>query len=195
MFITIAGIIVASLTAAYSALTGDGSARKKTALVSLALVGFVVGTLAAIDSDNKSKAADAAQTAQNNLLQSKLSATEMQLKLANDSLDSQQILLTFVNNSVSQLSKLNSLGGTQSYYVRLAFGQTSEELKRYEDALARRFPGGKTSGLVSVRPTTKPNGFELIFGTGLTLVSAEVFQRLALDQGFANGRPEIRADK
>ena len=102
--------------------------------------------------------------------------------------------MDFVGSVAGQLSKLDEIGGGKAYYVRLAWGHTETELVPFETALLRRYPGGKANHLIEIRSTSNPVGYELVFGKGLTLASAEVFERLSDLQGFANGRPEIQAD-
>ena len=123
-----------------------------------------------------------------------MTAAEKHLETANAALKAQGALINYVSNAVGQLSKLNALGGAKSYYVRLACGKTQQELARYESDLLARFPGAKKSKPIEVRANSTPKGCELIFGTGLTLASAEVFQRMASMQGFASGRTEIRPE-
>jgi hypothetical protein len=194
MGFTILGLLVTAATAAYSALTGEGSAKKKTTLIVLALCGLLVASWAAYDADNKSKQASLQQAHQNAMLQEKLLATERQLAAANSSLDAQHKLLDYVSNAVGQLSKLNDLAGGKSYYVRVASGAMAEELRRYETLLLARFPGGKDSKLIAVRPTVSPKGYELVFGTGLTLASAEIFRRMSNPYANPPDHAEIRSE-
>lgn len=194
MWLTLFGLLVASLTSLYSVVTGDASTAKKSTLSVLSVLGLVLGSAAAVHTNRQAKASAEALTA-------KLAATETHLATANEALAAlrtgqkeQGQLMDYVGSAVGQLSKLNELGGGRTYYVRLAFGQTPEELARHKTALLNRFPGGREGTLIQVRPTLSPKGYELVFGTGLTLVSAEVFERLSNLQGFANGRPEVRPE-
>jgi len=184
---------VASLTALYSALTGDGSVKKKAILTALAVSSFVVGTIAAREAATNSETTRIRQENQNKLLQEKLDGTRLLLESAQKDLKDQSKLLDYVDKAVGQLSKLNDLAGGKSYYVRIAWGLTDAELTPYKSKLLRKFPGGKDSGLIVVRPTS-PKGSELVFGTGLTLASAEIFKRMSDPYANPRGQADIRPE-
>ncbi len=188
MILSIVGILVATLAGLYGVFTGEGETKKKSILSILAVLGAAVSVWATAQADQDAKVAKAD-------LNSKLASSAGQLDRANQRLADQAILLGYINNSVGQLDKLNGLGGTHSYYVRLAYGRTAEELRKYQDGLLAQFPGEETKNLIVVRQTRRPEGYELVFGTKLTLASAEVFGRMAEGQGFANGRAQIRIDE
>jgi len=88
------------------------------------------------------------------------------------------------NAFVGDLTKLSALGGARTYYVRIA-ADTSRERWEYSPENRNQFAGAQSSGLVAIRDPRPPSGnFELVFGQHVSLVAAEVFQRLAMSHHF-----------
>jgi hypothetical protein len=59
-----------------------------------------------------------------------------------------------------------------------------------------RFPDASRTGNLRVvkRSGWKKEPYHLLFGSQLTLASAEIFQRLAVAHGLSNGLPPIEID-
>jgi hypothetical protein len=89
------------------------------------------------------------------------------------------------NALVGDLTKLNALGGDGKYYVRIAADTRPGGLDPYLRRIEGQFGGARASGLVAIRPPKSGSSmYALVFGQGLTLASAEVFQRLAMSHHF-----------
>jgi len=56
MWLTVIGLAVATLSAVVSAITGQGSKRRKRVLAGLALLGFAAALYSTIETDRTSKA-------------------------------------------------------------------------------------------------------------------------------------------
>jgi|ERR1700761_4516358 len=185
LVLTCIGLVIATLTAVFSALISKESRPTKAALVALAVTGGAIAGWAAQSAD--SHAADDKVA-----LETQLKATRGALDAANLKLEAQARAIGAVDDVVGQLAKLDDLGGGGKYYVRIAAGATEAELAKYEPGLLALFPGAADKKLIAVRPLGK--GFELVMGNGLTLASAEAFKRLA-DRYAAGQSAQIELER
>lgn len=85
--------------------------------------------------------------------------------------------------SVSNLSILDELSGDAKYYVRIAADTKKENLEKYKNRIYNMFQGAQNSNHVRILEMDNSN-YELVFGYGLDLSAAEVFQRLANSHRF-----------
>ena len=123
-------------------------------------------------------------------------AVAAQLRSTEGELEALKGVSALTNALVGDLTKLNALGGDGRYHVRIAADAKRAGLEPYLRRIERQFAGAQASGLVAIHP---PKGgsrqYTLVFGQGLTLASAEVFQRLAMSHHFPNGLAAIERDE
>jgi hypothetical protein len=174
MLWTIVGLAITTVVSIEGTVNSNRSKQLKIALQALALVGFGVAIIAASnESADKKKAQDHEQ-----IVTEKLDAANVQLR-------DQSALLKLVTITVGDLGVLNRLSGGQKYYVRIAADTSKARLEGYLRDIDKKFGGAKSSGLVSIRdPRPGSALYTLIFGSGLDVAAAEVFQRLANSHHF-----------
>ena len=178
MLLTIIGLAIPTLVSIEGAFSGQRRVTAKAFLILCALVGFGLAFYSA--SGERVKMILAQQQAQ---------SMSDRLDAANRQLEAQNQILSLVNNTVGDLGMLNRLSGGNKYYVRIAADMSRQSLEPYLTAIERQFKGARSSGLVVIRePRPGSRNFELIFGSGLDVAAAEVFQRLATLHSFHPGQ-------
>jgi hypothetical protein len=169
MYLTIAGLLIASLTGVLGALTDTNSPWKKWTLTLFAVAALMIGVLSANhEQTEKTKSGQKADQ-----LQGTVDDLRTQLQ-------AQQELLKLVNLTVGDLGTLNQLSGGRKYYVRIATDSEAGNLEPYMNRIENQFPGAKDNHLVKIRPAAgSAHNYELVFGAALDPAAAEVFKRLA----------------
>ena len=169
MMLTIFGLAITTLISVIGVLTKKGTAKIRTLLIFLTISGFFIAVVSSINASYSKEKAEA-----------RARAADDKLTTANKQLSALQTILSLVQVTVGDLSILNELSGGNKYYVRIAVDTTRKGLEPYLSNLESVFKGARTSGLVSIRePRPGSRNYELVFGQGLDMAAAEVFQRLA----------------
>jgi hypothetical protein len=173
MFWTIVGLLIATAVSVEGAVSSDRDRKLKLLLIGFALTGSFVAGISGYD-DNAGKA-----------------HVEAELTAANQQLEAQKPILELVNLTVGDLGTLNQLSAGEKYYVRICAG-SKNDMESYLTRIEASFKGARSSGLVSVRQLRadcSPNDphvscWGLVFGSNLNPAAAEVFERLADENGF-----------
>ena len=174
MLWTIIGIVIPTIVSIEGATSSDRSKRSKLFLIALALIGFGIAIGSAFN-----------ERLDKQRLQHRAQDLQDSVDAANKRLAVQGELLTLVNSTVGDLAALNRLSGGGKYYVQIAADTSRARLEGYLSRIESQFAGARSSSLVSVRnPRPGSSNYLLVFGTGLDLTAAEVFQRLANNHHF-----------
>lgn len=179
LVLTLAGLAVAAATAIADRLLDPGRrGRRGNILLVLGMLALVLaGCAAYLQSQEKVSAARAAQV-RHDALAAQLESTRRELAALSG-------VSAISNALLGDLTKLNALGGGASYFVRIAADSKPERLEPYVQRIEAQFAGARASSLVSIRPPKTGRTLHVLaFGRGLTLASAEVFQRLATSHRF-----------
>ena len=169
MFWTILGLGITTIVSVEGAVNSDRPRWMRLALIGLAVLGFSVAIVSAAQENTEHQLAE--RRAKEN--GEKLDAAKAELRAQSD-------LLTLVNVTVGDLASLNRLSGGARYFVRIATDTSRERLEAYLRAIDAKFKGASASGLVTIRPPgPHSSNYKLVFGSGLDVTAAEVFQRLA----------------
>lgn len=169
MVLTILGITITTVISVIGVLTSNATTKLKKILVLLTIIGLSIAVLSAKNESNSKEKAEA-----------RAKAADEKLATANKQLNNLQNVLSLVQVTVGDLSKLNELSGGNKYYIRIAADTSRERLEPYLRNLESVFKGAAASGLVSIRePRPNSRNYELVFGQGLDMAAAEVFHRLA----------------
>ena len=195
MWLSIIGVALASVTAVFSTVRGDGTTQKKLTLVLLAIAGLVVGLYSAVDGDReKRKDAQTHALEVQNLANQLTTANAVATQIKKAQSD-QEPLLRYVTASVGDLGALNALSGGHKYFVRIAAASNDRGRADLEATKARieaEFKGAMSSEMVAILPVGKErSSVQLVFGRNLNFAAAEVFLRLAVSHHLANGQPQI----
>lgn len=188
LYLTLAGLVVATLATAYSVATDDKSSRKaKTILMLLALAGLAAGVSGAVYQHRGAEMAEEQRKA----AEKKLS--EIQTKVGDvASLDDR------IQKKVADLTALDGLGDGRYYVVIATFKANSApdtaDFEKTRSGLLKLFPDAEKNGLLWQQPVANATRYELRLGRHLTPSAAEIFRRLAADAALANGNPQIRRE-
>lgn len=195
MWLTIAGLLIATLAAIVSAETGEGSKTKKRALSLLAVVGLIVGSIASFTAELEKTEEATKHELEVEKLNGQLASANAALTEVRKAQADQDPLLRYVSASVGDLGRLNVLSGGYRYYVRIAWANNEKgrrDLEATKNRILNEFKGADASGMVAILSDPKIKGaVQLVFGRELSFAAAEVFLRLALSHQLANGQPQI----
>jgi hypothetical protein len=184
MLLTIVGLAITTATSIVGVIVGRHHNYIRIPLLVLAVSGFGVAVYASYRERAAKETARAEAREQASMLgraNQQLHEQASMLKRANQQLDDLRGVLNLVNLTVGNLGSLNELSGGAKYRVRIAADTSRERLKPFLSRLEAEFKGARTSGLVDIRePSGRSKNYELVFGQGLDLAAAEVFQRLAM---------------
>jgi hypothetical protein len=174
MLWTIIGLAIPTIVSIEGATSSERSRQIKQFLIALALAGFGIAIGSAFH-----------ENLEKQRLENRARELQKSVDAANQKLSEQSVLLTLVNSTVGDLGALNRLSGGSTYYVQIAADTSKERLEGYLRRIENQFAGAKSSGLVTVRdPKPGSSNYLLVFGAGLDLTAAEVFQRLANNHHF-----------
>jgi hypothetical protein len=111
-----------------------------------------------------------------------------QLDTAMRRLKKQGQILNSASIDVDALAQLNQLSSGR-FHVRLATDTDASRLCRIEHGIDNQFQSPAANQ--GVRVIRVGRAYQLIFGKGLSLAAAQVYQTLAINHSLGNGRPLI----
>jgi len=169
MLLTLLGLGITTVISVVGVVTTkEAGTRLKAILVLLTLGGFGLATWAAKDANEDTERAKA-----------QAKDDHEKLSTANQQLEDLRSVLSLVKATVGDLAILHELSGSTRYHVTIATDTSREGLAKPLKNLQDNF-GGPNSKLISIRePKTGSKNYELVFGQGLDMAAAEIFQRLA----------------
>ena len=174
MIWTIIGLAIPTIVSIEGAASSKRPSRLKLLLVALALTGFGIANWSAVN-----------QRIEKQRLEDRAKVLQGSVDSANRELAEQRQLLALVNATVGDLAALNRLSDGGKYFVQIAADTSKERLEAYLGRIERQFAGARKSNLIAVRePRPGSRNYLLVFGSGLDLTAAEVFQRLANNHHF-----------
>ncbi|MEJ2326968.1 MAG: hypothetical protein P8Y25_09180 [Chromatiaceae bacterium] len=198
MWLSVAGLLIASLVAMVCILTSAGRMPKKLSLGFLALAGLVVGLSAVVIAEQSQRENASSRAAETQQLKGRLEAADAVIKELRNAQAEQEPLIRYISASLGDLRLLSKLTAGRTYCVRIAAAGTESgraELEDIKQRIASEFPGAAASGMLAIVPFSRQyNTVQLVFGRGLSFAAAEVFLRLARTHHFANARPRICAE-
>src|SRR6185369_73219 len=166
------GLAVSTLVAIFS-VSKETKAQTRRLLYTLACAGFLIGGYSTwLQSKGEHKAESDLEKIKNTVDQSGM--------------------------DIDTLALLNKVSPSTRFHIRLLTDPTIEAACYDLGKIVGSLPDAvKTGNVRIVKVAVKNPGDEpyiLIFGSGLTLTSAEAFYRLAIAHGLAGGNPLIRRD-
>lgn len=179
---TLLGSLAATVAAILLAFKEDKKSRSK--LILLAVGGLMAsGICAGVQFFG-------AQQTEMDWKQAHQNAADLKSRLdaAIAKLNKQGRILNSASVDVDALAQLNQLSSGR-FHVRLATDTDASRLCRIEHGIDNQFQGAAANQ--GIRVIGAGSAYQLIFGKGLSLAAAQVYQTLAINHALGNGRPLI----